>query len=140
MWQLSVQSFRGYDSVCLCDVAAVKGSGVFVAAALLLSSALYSMRSTMHIDFCALNRYGCLLVALDVSVLQNATIFHSFQPRDEVFNADVQPFFNCFTLLEKCIWLLLLSNIKFNCFRSRIMQLMYTGWEEHIQCNRLIPF
>lgn len=42
-----------------------------------------SMCSAMHIDLCALNWYGCLLVALDISVLINATIY-TFQPVDRI--------------------------------------------------------
>lgn len=51
------------------------------------------MYSTMHIDLCALNQYGCLLVVLESSVLLNPIIFNKFQPVDRVFNADVQYFF-----------------------------------------------
>lgn len=42
------------------------------------------MCSAMHIDLCALNWYGCLLVALDISVLINATIY-KFSARRQDF-------------------------------------------------------
>lgn len=51
--------------------------------------------SAMHLDLCALTYYGCLLVALDVSVLINATIHNCFQPIDRRLDADVQSLFYC---------------------------------------------
>lgn len=109
----SVQSFCGNTSVCLCVVAAktrircLCGCSAF-------TSPWSCMCSAMHIDLCALNWYGCLLVALDMSVRRNATV-NSFQPIDRIFDADVQSppfFFYCklhATGKKNCILLLLLQ-------------------------------
>lgn len=80
------------------------------------------MCSAMHIDLCALNWYGCLLVASDVSVLGDATTQSGVEPAHRTSHADVQSLsfsIATFMPLEKCI--MLLSNIKLSCSFNYVM-------------------
>lgn len=76
------------------------------------------MCSAMHIDLCALNWYGCLLVALDISVLINATIY-KFSARRQDFLMLMYRAFFFFLSQTSCYWkmylVIVIPNIKLNC-------------------------
>lgn len=100
MWHISVEFCPVAKTSCPLLWCSCKAKGEAVAWPRPLRPPRPRTCCAMCLDLCALNRLGCLLVALDMSALINATLY-SFEPIDRILKCPcTEPLFLFFFLFS----------------------------------------